>query len=375
MSETTPEDNSLDTAQPKPLNYAPPPPQPHRVRRWMRETFTREQILSGFKQLMWVAPLTVLIWIYAEREQQFSVSDVRFAVELRSNNPKVAVRLIDPADGTVSIDLTGPRNEVDKLKSDLGTRSSAVRFDVPADLKEGTHQIPLSSVVNRDERFDGMTVRNPAPSRITVLVDPIQEEAVTIQLREEDNALFDAPVFNPPKVKVRMPRTVMTSARDKSGGRLMVYADLAALPDKTPGKKTDVSGVRVYVANADADESTIEPSTVTASYQLLEQTDDYTIRELPIRPDAANELLNQVAVKFDPINLFSVRLVGKPSAIAAVKDSHDAIVGAFVRIDPDDRDQTRVKDVKFWLPEGVKLHPKEPKRTVQVTVTSRTASP
>src|SRR5436305_9069569 len=39
------------------------------VRRWVRNTFTRDQIASGLRSLLWVAPLTVLIWIYAEREQ------------------------------------------------------------------------------------------------------------------------------------------------------------------------------------------------------------------------------------------------------------------------------------------------------------------
>src|SRR4051812_35414680 len=63
------------------------------TRRWARDTFSREQLLAGLKQLMLVAPLTLLIWVYAEREQQVPARGLQFAVEVRSNNPKVDVRL------------------------------------------------------------------------------------------------------------------------------------------------------------------------------------------------------------------------------------------------------------------------------------------
>src|SRR5688572_16294126 len=64
------------TAAAKPLSYAPVAARASRraywasaTRRWARDTFSREQIISSLKSLAWVAPLTVLIWIYAEREQ------------------------------------------------------------------------------------------------------------------------------------------------------------------------------------------------------------------------------------------------------------------------------------------------------------------
>src|SRR4051794_13162755 len=60
------------------------------VRRWARDTFNREQFVAGLKQLMWVAPLTILIWIYAEREQQVD-GDVRVTVEVHAGDPKLAV--------------------------------------------------------------------------------------------------------------------------------------------------------------------------------------------------------------------------------------------------------------------------------------------
>jgi hypothetical protein len=376
MSDANPDNaRAAETAKPNGLNYAHS--QPSRLRRWARDTFTREQMVSGLKQLAWVAPLTMLIWVYAEREQQVQARDIRFNVEVRSNNPRVAVHLVDPADGTVSVDLRGPRNQVDSLRSDLGSRSSAVRFEVPADLKEGTHQIPITAVVNRDARFEGTSVLNNPVPRVTVLVDPIDEASVEVQVRDEDKGVIDAAVFTPQKVKVRMPRTTMTSAREKSpGGKLAVYADLAALPDRTPGRKTDVSGVRVYVANADASEVVIDPPTVTASFEAREQAQVYPIPEVPILEMPATQLRELVTVKLERVNLFDVRVVGPPAAIAEIERNKGAGVKALVSIDADDRDQgPRRKDITFWTPEGVKIHPDDAKQTVEVTVTTRSSAP
>ena len=138
----------------------------HRVtaatRRWARDTFSREQFVAALKQLAWVAPLTVLIWVYAEREQRTTDANVRFTVEVHSNNPKVFVRLLEPNDGYVSADLTGARSQLDKLRRDLGGGAHAVRFEVPADRKDGEHQFPLTFVVGRDARFAGVTAQQRA---------------------------------------------------------------------------------------------------------------------------------------------------------------------------------------------------------------------
>src|SRR5688500_925653 len=56
------------------------------VRRWARDTFNREQLLSSLRALAWVAPLTLLIWIYAEREQQLP-GTARFQIVVKSADP------------------------------------------------------------------------------------------------------------------------------------------------------------------------------------------------------------------------------------------------------------------------------------------------
>src|SRR5690348_958680 len=89
------------------------------ARRWRDEAaaewhrfaarFTRENIISNLKTLAWVVPLTLLIWIYAEREQVASMKDVSVPFELASVDPNVAVSLSRAQDKNLLLELQGPQ--------------------------------------------------------------------------------------------------------------------------------------------------------------------------------------------------------------------------------------------------------------------------
>jgi len=81
------------------------------VRRWFRETFSREQLVSSLRSLIWVAPLTVLIWIYAEREQ-VEPATAQFPIEIRSGAPGQVAHLADSRGGTVLATIRGPKAKV-----------------------------------------------------------------------------------------------------------------------------------------------------------------------------------------------------------------------------------------------------------------------
>jgi hypothetical protein len=371
MSDTNGPDTPTPTTPPAPtkrFDYVPPPSMT-RLRRWARDTFSREQLVSGLKQFAWVAPLTLLIWVYAEREQTTS-RDIRFTVELSSNNPNVDVRLVEPYDGWVSADCTGPRARLDEIRSELGTRASPVRFEVPADLKVGEHQVPVSAVVNRDPRFDGVGVKGSEPGRITVYVDAIETDLVPVELREEDKKLYDQVSFTPERVKVRMPKKVKDRA-----GKLVVYANLSAVADKTPGRKNNVPDVRVHVANTTEDDGVkVEPGTVTASFTVRQADDIHVIKELAVSYGGTGSVLEKVKADYEPSVLFDVKVAGPRELIDQIRQN-EKLVEAWLTIEDGDEDVGKMsKVVWFKLPPGVKVHPDDEKRSVEVTVTSRAAA-
>src|SRR5688572_15344405 len=82
------------------------------VRRWMRDTFTRENIISNLKTLAWVVPLTFLIWVYAEREQIATYKDEPLPFDLVSLDPNRVVTLNPRQDKNLMVDLQGPQARV-----------------------------------------------------------------------------------------------------------------------------------------------------------------------------------------------------------------------------------------------------------------------
>ena len=62
-------------------------------RRWARDTFSREQLVSNLKSIAWVIPLTILIWVYAERAQQDDGA-ATVTIEVKSADPTGFAKLV-----------------------------------------------------------------------------------------------------------------------------------------------------------------------------------------------------------------------------------------------------------------------------------------
>src|SRR5690242_1264927 len=56
-------------------------------RRFWVHAFSRESLFNFAKTMAWVVPLTILIWVYAEREQRDTDPGVTFPIDVRSSDP------------------------------------------------------------------------------------------------------------------------------------------------------------------------------------------------------------------------------------------------------------------------------------------------
>src|SRR5438067_1295724 len=80
-------------------------------RAWARSTFSRESLISSFKTFLWVAVLTPLIWIYAEREQLATLPSVQIKVQPHNADPSRVVTFGETGGNlniSVGADLAGP---------------------------------------------------------------------------------------------------------------------------------------------------------------------------------------------------------------------------------------------------------------------------
>jgi hypothetical protein len=325
------------------------------TRRWMRDTFNRDQLVAGLKQLMWVAPLTLLVWIYAERAQQVDET-IRVTIEAHSSDPKTAVRLLDPPDGSVLMTIKGPRSRVDELHRTIESRPTPVRFEVPPGLPTGTqHLLEVKQSVANDSRFAGVAVTGSQPPRVNVAVDRLEEQVRPVQLRPEDRAKFEQAVFTPSEVKVRVPAKTLEGPLKNN---ITVYADLSNFPDMTPGPKSDIRGIPLKVDKAEGlPDVTVEPSTATVSLTVRPRNKDTVLSSLFIREEDDSPLLRNAArVTFDP-NMYQVKLAGPPDAIATIEKNPDS-VRAVITLTSEELRQggSFQKEIRFVdLPPGVKF--------------------
>src|SRR3982750_1628129 len=116
-----------------------------------------QKTVDVLKTLAWVAPLTILIWIYAEREQSIPVSGVSFPIEVRTTDPTRLVTLRDPADHNVVATLLGPRTSVERVMRELqagGAEHPAVQITIE-NFKErkGEYRRQMADVLSRNPIF------------------------------------------------------------------------------------------------------------------------------------------------------------------------------------------------------------------------------
>src|SRR5688572_310859 len=85
---------------------------------WTRfhNSLTRENLIAHAKTFAWVAPLTLLIWIYAEREQVNIREDEPVPFELVNGDGNRVVSLRQ--DTNLILKLTGPRAAVEDVLND-----------------------------------------------------------------------------------------------------------------------------------------------------------------------------------------------------------------------------------------------------------------
>jgi hypothetical protein len=319
----------------------------------------------------------MLIWIYAERAQQVE-DTIRVTIAAASADPKTSVSLIDPPDGSVLMNITGPRSRIDELHRTVESRQTPVRFEVPPGLPTGLqHRLEVQQAVQMDSRFAGVTVTGSQPTRVNVGVDRLEVMTVPVQLRQEDRETFDQAVFVPAVVKVSVPAKTLDALKSN----IIAYADLSRFPDTTPGPKSDVRGIPVKIDKAEnLPDVTVEPSTVSVSLIVRPKNVPFTIPTLLIKEeDDALVSRNDVDVKFDYPALFNVKLQGPPNRIAAIDlQKLDANVRAVVTLTAADFSQAGPikKEIRFDLPPGVRFVSSEQiaegqPPTLEVTITKR----
>ena len=341
-------------------------------RRWFRETFSREQLLSSLRSLVWVAPLTVLIWIYAEREQ-VEEKTAQFQVEVRSGVPGQVARLPDGRSATIMAKLKGPKAKVGQAIDSLQA-GAPVQIVVGGGRQPGLHDIEITNLIQGDPRLrdNGVTISTGTPLLLRVEVDALREDLLDVKPNPEAARRLNAPaLFEPPKVRVTAP----AGAFDRAQAALL-YAE-ADLPAEmlTPGRHGPAS-VRVSVPGLSGPDVSLSKTSVMATVDVRDADEREVIKTpVPITMDVTQEIANGYQVTYDPPFVTNVPVYGQPDRIRKLKNNEllPKPSAWFSVTNADTVTGGGTRKLEYRLPEGITIREQD-MQSVTFKVVRRDAS-
>lgn len=363
-----------DSPKPRPLNYASPIPVRERLGRHLP---SRDQVVNFLKNLVWVAPLTLLIWVYAEREQTVTLGSVTFPIEVRTTDHNKLVTLRKPQDKNIVVELSGPRARLDRVGELLkpGRDSQPVEIYVDPKMSPPGQELLTIAQINNYSLFknNGITVKNAQPPYIYVEIDSFEEIDVPVKAPPDaEKQLTDQTYFVPSTVKVRAPSLLIEKARQE--GSLAVFADVSKRDEfKTKTGMVKLENVPLYwvVAGREQREHvTIAPLAITANLDIRPRDKTYEIASVPVFKETPAGFDDRFAVTFSTSTLSNVKVSGPEEEIAKIADGRSKVKARVEVLSTDATDRPIRKPLKFDLPPGVYLQGDQPPQ-FEYTVTAR----
>jgi hypothetical protein len=319
--------------------------------RWFRRHTTATALLDGLKTAVWVVPLTVLIWVYAEQEQSKDEGGQQVQFEVYSADPDRIVTLLRPGDDIALVGIRGPKANVENVKRLLQKPEPQVRIRIPANVQTSMLNYAIASEIASAPIFksNGVTVTSVSPGSVQINVEQIKE--ITIDVKAPPGApIVGDPIFTPSSVKLRAPSGAIEKAT-ADGKPIFAYARIPTSGDAAkPGQHDNV--ILKLDLPVDGEHVTLTPPTVSASYLVKQNDTTENLESLPIRRSYPGEMDADWAVEAQP-TISNVRIKGPKDKIEQILDhirTGNNPPYATLRIDSSDKGKTdATKPLEFNL--------------------------
>lgn len=341
---------------------------------WLREAVTPAALWDGLKTAVWVVPITVMIWVYAEQQQPLDEQSEPFPIEITSGSPNRVITLLHPGDDVPTADLSGPKQSLDQVIAKLNQTGDKrwVHIVVPPELQPGIRDLNIGDEIARADIFRsaGITVKNVHPQFIQIKIDELQTQDVPVTAAPNPN-LVDTPIFEPRSVKITAPKTAFADA-SKSGSIAFVRIPTTG-EDAVPGTHTTTLPVETSLTGDNV--SIAPPGTVSVTFTVKQSNVRYLDPSIPIRLSFAPSVHpNEVKVDVQETTLPNVEMVGPPDQIEHIKNG-DVIPYAELMIDSDDVNASnKPKTLKYEMIEP-DVQPVDKNRTITFSATRISPAP
>jgi hypothetical protein len=338
--------------------------------RRLQRSMTRANFNAFLKTMAWVAPLTILIWVYAEREGTATQPDVEIHVGVEQMPNRVLTVLYPPDKGFV-LELSGPRTRIEHV-NDMINRNFTIKPILAEDTPTPfSTQVPVTSLIGNITEFknEGISVIRCVPEYMTVSVDTLVQKELPVRLGAGATNIVQA-TFNPPTIKVSGASEAMKKL-PMVDGQPAVIVDVANLPSAhTPGQHADQT-----VALVPVDGVSFSNDNVLATFNVEEQDVELPVpgSEISVQLLNPGDFGDRYKITYDGILGGTVKLTGPSEGIDAVKkgkligvlDLTDAKAGA-----DQNKDVRIVLLDSLTLPDGVHVSP-DTNLTIKYTITPR----
>jgi hypothetical protein len=323
-------------------------------------SITRETIISYLKTLAWAAPLTVLIWVYAESEEQVQDVNQTVNIEVTSNNPN-KIAWLDPDENAIICDLEGPQANIDLFKQGLSPEKP-ITIDVDTSSNNSRQRIALLDALRENSRFvhAGVTVIKCAPDILTLNVDNlVSKRAVTVR-PPPDLPGLQSITFDPPTVGVTGPQGLVNHLTQ-------VTADFSSIKELSePGTHT-VDNVPLV---ADQSEQVTYDRTQVRVTVTVAETDVRGTISVPVWVTLAPNILGQYSISLNGRG-FTPRfdVIGPPDQIAKLESGEiTPQPHALLEISSENVNETNPVPVEIEkLPDGVRMAGAPPEASFTAT--------
>ena len=335
----------------------------------------RAKLATWVRTAAWLVPLTCLIWIYAEREQEVLVTATKVPITVQSAVPGRFVEFAGPTQTpTVDLELDGPRDAVDGVRSKLYGQPGVV-LDLGSQLDPGMGK--SINVINELQnlplfRATGVTVKKADKSELTVNVERVVEREAEVVADPRLENLATPPVFEPPRVRVRGPEPQVDALAVGPDGKLQVSTDFSKAGDLTqPGDHPPVTVPVVLPASAT--QVRVTPPQVRATVQVRAADVPYTIPYgVTIKLSGSADVWNNYTVQSDT-SIGHLQVIGPPDQIALLQNQQGPPPTAELDVRAEDFGQEKRKTLTYDLPPGVHVTPEQAAKQYAFTLTRRDA--
>jgi hypothetical protein len=334
------------------------------LRRQSRNYLTLERLREFGTTMALVVPLTLLIWVWAEREQTVQSVEMQFIIDVRSVDPTKVMTIVrgGTASESVTVTLSGPRAGLDAIKETVTNNPASNRLTI--DITETIEPSPepftisIGSRLNQQKIFEsnGVTVMTTTPSTAEVLVDRVVDRELEVKLPPELASRVESAEFLPKTVRVRGPERVINQLQ--TTGKLVAELDLnsqSQLMSARPG--TDIVLMAERIKPIVGNGVSLEVSQIAGGKLRMSQEERGVIRSLAVFVAKPAGLEAQYTVTVTPLTLTNVPVIGPIDVLRKLEaDEIQPRPFALITIAREDIGKTQERLPTFQqLPPGVRV--------------------